>query len=42
MSLRASPGEHEAKNRCKVAENYEQRFFGVRWSQHRAVAQQFP
>jgi hypothetical protein len=29
MSLRAPSGECEAKDCCKVAENYEQRFFGV-------------
>jgi hypothetical protein len=29
MSLRALSGEHETKNRCKVPENYEQRFFAV-------------
>ena len=29
MSSRASFGEHETKNRCKVRDNYEQRFFAV-------------
>ena len=29
MSLRATSDECEAKNRCKVGDNYEQRFFAV-------------
>jgi hypothetical protein len=29
MSLRVPFGEHETKNRCKVGDNYEQRFFDV-------------
>jgi hypothetical protein len=30
MNLRAPSGEREAKNRCTVGHNYEQRFFSVR------------